>query len=43
MPAKQFRRREIQQAALILVDQPSAFDADMPLLVEAKAEYAALK
>ena len=32
MPAEQFWRREIHQAALVLVDQPPAFDADMPLL-----------
>ena len=32
MPAEQFWRREIEQAALILIDQPSTLDADMPLL-----------
>src|SRR5690349_6081709 len=30
--AEQFWRREIHQAALILIDQPAALDADMPLL-----------
>src|SRR5882672_1128770 len=32
MPAEQFWRREIHQAAIVLIDQPAALDADMPLL-----------
>jgi hypothetical protein len=32
MPPEQLRRRQIHQAALILIDQPAALDADMPLL-----------
>jgi hypothetical protein len=32
MPAEQFWRRQIHQAAVVLVDQPSALDIDMPLL-----------
>ena len=32
MPAEQFWRRQIHQAALVLIDQPSALDIDVPLL-----------
>ena len=32
MPAEQFWRRKIHQAALVLIDQPPALDTDMPLL-----------
>ena len=32
MPAEQFWRRQIHQAAIVLIDQPAALDADMPLL-----------
>ena len=32
MPPEQPRRRQIHQAAIILIDQPSALDIDMPLL-----------
>ena len=32
MPAEQFWCREIHQAAIVLIDQPPAFDTDMPLL-----------
>ena len=32
MPAEQLWRRQIHQAALVLIDQPPALDADMPLL-----------
>ena len=32
MPPEQFWRRQIHQAALVLIDQPPALDADMPLL-----------
>ena len=32
MPAEQFWRGEIEQAAIVLIDQPAALDADMPLL-----------
>ena len=32
MPAEQFWRRQIHQAALVLIDQPPALDTDMPLL-----------
>ena len=32
MPAEQLWRRQIQQAALVLIDQTPALDADMPLL-----------
>jgi len=32
MPAEQFWRRQIHQAALVLIDQPPALDIDMPIL-----------
>ena len=32
MPAEQFWRRQIHQAAVVLIDQPSALDIDVPLL-----------
>ena len=32
MPAEQFWRGEVHQSALVLIDQPAALDADMPLL-----------
>ena len=32
MPAEQLRRRQVQQAALVLIDQPPVLDIDVPVL-----------
>ena len=37
MPAEQFWRRQIHQAAIVLIDQPPALDIDMPFLRRPRA------